>query len=277
MKHLAEKDIERYILNSSRSASEAASVSIHLSKCTECYAVYCELKSFYEELNQSSSPAKQDLDRFMSRLYPRPYTITLSQSDESGRATGEFVLAAKSQSSSGGPERFERVANFGSVDYKTIVRVLYDHDRNTLMFYVIREEYIEELPFYILHLPGLKNDLITDKNGKAELQTAPDNISNVNSHPLQVLTAIDRFEFFSSECRHSNESTSAQCFKLISDMNEESLRLQISPLQESIPLPSRMLIEPPNGKPVLIYLEKGIVHIKTSWIPTDKVFLAFFE
>lgn len=279
MNHLKEKTIERYLLKpESISASEQADIALHLSECSGCKQLYEKLKAFHQQLEETAAPPASDIDQFMGMLYPNTNILQMRPvSDQQLQTISPFVLAAKSKNNK--HSRFERLITFGAGDYSYMVRVLKDHSANKLLIYVIPDDNSRAGP-YIVRLPGLNRELITNKTGKAELSADSRILNSIEQESVELHLPLEHFIIRSKGndnlISSPTDETSAD-YTLQLHKQSQNCRIKVNAVTENISLPTRMLVERHHDLPVLISLNSGQAELDNSCFSDLPITISLFE
>lgn len=276
MNHLQEKHIEQYLLrDNTLDKGVRQHIRSHLSECDECRKIYEELRTFYQELDATTSPSRQQVQQLTQSILTSPFKERLHPIKESLVDTSSFVLAAKTPDSQ--PYRFQRIVNFGSNRFSTLVRILYDQQKDMMLFYLMADDQ-KVSRHALIRLPGLNRELITDSEGKAELHQ-PDEawFSHIQKGELYVYFHMDEFAIQLPDAEPYSISQNSDLFSLSIGSNRQTVSFEIHPKDSRTDYPRRLLIIPDSSEPILITLTDGIGHINKTQLRSPEFGVKLFE
>ena len=276
MNHLQEKHIEQYLLrDNTLDEGVRQHIHSHLSECDECRKIYDELRTFYRELDATASPPRQQVQQLTQSILTSPFKERLHPVKESLVDTSSFVLAAKTQDSQ--PHRFQRIVNFGSNRFSTLVRILYDQQEDVLLFYLMADD-PKVSRHALIRLPGIHRELITDTEGKAELHQPDETwFSQIQKGELYVHFPMDEFAIRLPDAEPNTISQKSDLFSLTIRGDRQTVTFEIHPKDTRTDYPRRLLIIPDSSEPILITLIDGIGHINKTQLRSPKFGVKLFE
>ncbi len=187
MKCIEKKELEIFVINEIGGTKIPQNISDHFLKCNFCANRIKEMRLFYNEfMSQNNLPYSESemhkVEMILRKKNPIIKTKLVHNINQDYLKNNNYTIMHAETSNSGIQNLYENYAVLSSEDNDLLIRIIRNKRKDDFSIHLISEDE-KKYSNVIIHIDGIDEDFVTDKNGFV-------NIGHMNLNRPELLNVV---------------------------------------------------------------------------------------